>query len=61
VTEVQATQTLLRVLHNNGTPLTGSVAVNRTVWFGPAAASALSQSGPPAPMIDPVVGRWPAC
>ena len=43
VTELQATETLLRVLHNNGTPLTGSVAVNCTVWFGPAAASALSQ------------------
>ena len=43
VTELQATQTQLRVLHNNGTPLTASVAVNCTVWFGPAAASALSR------------------
>jgi|Tabmets5t2r1_1033131.scaffolds.fasta_scaffold97216_1 hypothetical protein len=43
VTELQATQTVLRVLHNNGTPLTGEVAVNCTVWFGPAAAPALSE------------------
>ena len=43
VTELQATQTVLRVLHNNGTPLTGSVLVNCTIWFGPAAAPAVSQ------------------
>jgi hypothetical protein len=37
VTELTPSATLLRVLHNNGAPLSGAVSVNCTVGFGPAA------------------------